>query len=100
MAEQPEYDLEAFVYQAQCFIHEGSKSFLSLKGTLGTAFMNLGQRVVQRESCWSWPFTFTVTSLCHATNALPEYRCAVAIQKAFILHTRWRKDWEYLNEHS
>ncbi|XP_066479679.1 kinesin-like protein KIF2C isoform X1 [Tiliqua scincoides] len=34
MAEQPEYDLEAFVYQAQCFIHEGSKSFLSLKDTM------------------------------------------------------------------
>ncbi|XP_063153876.1 kinesin-like protein KIF2C isoform X1 [Candoia aspera] len=34
IAEQPEYDLEAFVYQAQCFINEGSKSFLSLKETL------------------------------------------------------------------
>ncbi|XP_048354186.1 kinesin-like protein KIF2C [Sphaerodactylus townsendi] len=34
MAEQPEYDLEAFVYQAQCFIHEGSQSFLSLKDTI------------------------------------------------------------------
>ncbi|XP_060087677.1 kinesin-like protein KIF2C isoform X2 [Heteronotia binoei] len=34
MAEQPEYDLEAFVYQAQCFIHEGSQSFLSLKDTM------------------------------------------------------------------
>ncbi|XP_053100286.1 kinesin-like protein KIF2C isoform X2 [Hemicordylus capensis] len=34
MAEQPEYDMEAFVYQAQCFIREGSKSFLSLKDTM------------------------------------------------------------------
>ncbi|XP_025032492.1 kinesin-like protein KIF2C, partial [Python bivittatus] len=34
IAEQPEYDLEAFVYQAQCFINEGSKSFLGLKETL------------------------------------------------------------------
>ncbi|KAL8178806.1 UNVERIFIED_CONTAM: Kinesin-like protein kif2c [Gekko kuhli] len=34
MAEQPEYDLEAFVYQAQCFIHEGSQIFLSLKDTM------------------------------------------------------------------
>nr|XP_056723616.1 kinesin-like protein KIF2C [Euleptes europaea] len=34
MAEQAEYDLEAFVYQAQCFIHEGSQSFLSLKDTM------------------------------------------------------------------
>ncbi|XP_077190100.1 kinesin-like protein KIF2C isoform X2 [Paroedura picta] len=34
MAEQPEYDLEAFVYQAQCFIHEGSQSFLRLKDTM------------------------------------------------------------------
>ncbi|XP_054837260.1 kinesin-like protein KIF2C isoform X2 [Eublepharis macularius] len=34
MAEQPEYDLEAFVYQAQCFLHEGSQSFLSLKDTM------------------------------------------------------------------
>lgn len=33
IAEQPEYDLEAFVYQTQCFINEGSKSFLNLKGT-------------------------------------------------------------------
>ncbi|KAH0618684.1 hypothetical protein JD844_018093 [Phrynosoma platyrhinos] len=34
IAEQPEYDLEAFVYQAQCFINEGSRSFLTLKDTL------------------------------------------------------------------
>lgn len=34
IAEQPEYDLEAFVYQTQCFIHEGSKSFFGLKGTM------------------------------------------------------------------
>uniref|UniRef100_A0A8D0DY32 Kinesin-like protein n=1 Tax=Salvator merianae TaxID=96440 RepID=A0A8D0DY32_SALMN len=34
IAEQPEYDLEAFVYQAQCFINEGSKNFLRLKDTL------------------------------------------------------------------
>ncbi|ETE69641.1 Kinesin-like protein KIF2C [Ophiophagus hannah] len=33
IAEQPEYDLEAFVYQTQCFLNEGSKRFLSLKGT-------------------------------------------------------------------
>ncbi|KAL7985157.1 hypothetical protein Chor_003727 [Crotalus horridus] len=33
IAEQPKYDLEAFVYQTQCFINEGSKSFLNLKGT-------------------------------------------------------------------
>ncbi|XP_070601107.1 kinesin-like protein KIF2C [Erythrolamprus reginae] len=33
-AEQPECDLEAFVHQAQCFINEGSKSFLTLKETL------------------------------------------------------------------
>uniref|UniRef100_A0A8D2IWF3 Kinesin-like protein n=1 Tax=Varanus komodoensis TaxID=61221 RepID=A0A8D2IWF3_VARKO len=31
MAEQPEYDMEAFVHQAQCFINEGSESFFSLK---------------------------------------------------------------------
>ncbi|XP_028589523.1 kinesin-like protein KIF2C isoform X1 [Podarcis muralis] len=34
IAEQPEYDLEAFVYQAQCFVNEGSKNFLRLKDTL------------------------------------------------------------------
>ncbi|XP_003220255.1 kinesin-like protein KIF2C [Anolis carolinensis] len=34
IAEQPEYDLEAFVYEAQCFINEGSKSFETLKETL------------------------------------------------------------------
>ncbi|XP_061488730.1 kinesin-like protein KIF2C isoform X2 [Rhineura floridana] len=34
IAEQPEYDLEAFVYQAQCVVNEGSKSFLRLKDTL------------------------------------------------------------------
>ncbi|KAG8132301.1 hypothetical protein E2320_010171 [Naja naja] len=34
IAEQPEYDLEAFVYQTQCFLNEGSKRFLSLKETL------------------------------------------------------------------
>ncbi|XP_062996437.1 kinesin-like protein KIF2C isoform X2 [Elgaria multicarinata webbii] len=34
IAEQPECDLEAFVYQAQSFINEGSKRFLNLKDTL------------------------------------------------------------------
>ncbi|XP_058033520.1 kinesin-like protein KIF2C isoform X1 [Ahaetulla prasina] len=34
IAEQPEYDLEAFVYETQCFINEGSKNFLNLKETL------------------------------------------------------------------
>ncbi|XP_067324018.1 kinesin-like protein KIF2C isoform X2 [Anolis sagrei] len=34
IAEQPEYDLEAFVYKAQCFINEGFKSFSPLKDTL------------------------------------------------------------------
>lgn len=49
MAEQPEYDLEAFVYEAQCFIHEGSKSFLFLKGTLVTVlhFINSAGKVPQ-----------------------------------------------------